>query len=199
MACCFLPALFLRTAFLCFLISETEIPSVQTICCQCAALYHHSSSPSLSICVGIEGVSPSQASLSSAERHCSRSVTVRPPSFHAPLALMCAHWWIMWGHSNTQLIWVELICVLWAIHWHHKHCALVCPLGLLMWMIFLKMLVKVKSVSLKHWLIAVRAVDAAVNSLAEYKMIQQTECQSLGKYFISFLLEWRWSKCTLHY
>lgn len=104
-------------------------------------------------------VSPSQASLSSAERHCSRRVTVRPPSFHVPLALM----WIMWGHSNTQLIWVELICVLWAVYWHQKHCALSCPLGLLMWVIFLKMLVKVKSVSLNHWLIIVRAVDVAVN------------------------------------
>lgn len=53
----------------------------------------------------LEGVSPSQAALSSAERHCCRSGTVRPPSFHAPLALMCAHVrGIMGGHSNTQLM-----------------------------------------------------------------------------------------------
>lgn len=76
-----------------FFVWIIKTPSIQIIC------YHRSNplppfqssiTPSVHF-PRLEGVSPSQAAMSSAERHCGRSGTVRPPSFHAPLALMCAH------------------------------------------------------------------------------------------------------------
>lgn len=50
--------------------------------------FQFSISPSVHV-PGLEGLSPSQTQTCPGLRD--RSVTVRPPSFHAPLALMCAH------------------------------------------------------------------------------------------------------------
>lgn len=54
----------------------------------------------------------------------------------------------------------EIIQALWGMYWHHKHCALSCPLGPIMRAIFLKLLVRVKPVSLKHRLIGMIAVKS---------------------------------------
>lgn len=63
-----------------------------------------SSHPSICPCSKTwESMTITDFSLCSSERHCCRNVT---PSFHAPLARMCAHrrgrGWIICGHSNTQ-------------------------------------------------------------------------------------------------
>lgn len=53
-------------------------------------------------------ISPSvhvRRAMSSAERHCGRSGTVKPPSFHAPLALMCTHAGGLWKTIQTPSWW----------------------------------------------------------------------------------------------
>lgn len=136
-----------------------EIPSIQTICCHRSTLCHHSSSPSLHLSMFQD--------LRECHHHRQRCPVLRDiaaevwlldlPRFTLPWCL-CVH---MLGDYVRPLKHPvdETIRALWAMHWHHKHCALSCPLGLFMWVIFLKLLVEVKPVSLKHRLIAVRAVE----------------------------------------
>lgn len=106
--------------------------------------FQFSISPSVHV-PRLKGVPPSEAAMSSAGRQCGRSGTVRPPSFHAPLALMCAHAGD-YGRPFRHPI-DEIIHALWAMHWHYKHCALSCPLGLIIWVIFLKLHVEVTPAS----------------------------------------------------
>lgn len=131
----------------------------------------------LSICPRLEGVSssssPSHKALSSAERHCSRSATVRPPHPHFTLP------WRLCVHMVRDYMWPlkhpvdEIICALWAMYWHHKQCALSCPLGQLTWVWFLKLLVEVKPASLKLKLFPGRAVDCCFKLICRVKKKKQ--------------------------
>lgn len=111
--------------------------------------FQFSVSPSVHV-PRLEGVTPSQAAVSSAGRHCG---TVRPPSFHASQHLR-GHMLGDYGRPFKRPV-DEIIHALWAMHWQHKRCALSCLLELILWVMFLKLLVEVKPASLKRRLIAV--------------------------------------------
>lgn len=70
------------------------------------------------------------------------------PHFMLPW-LLCAHMLGDYGRPFKHPV-DEIIRALWAMYWHHKHCALSCPLRLIMLVIYLKSLVKVSPASLKH-------------------------------------------------
>lgn len=84
-----------------------------------------SSHPSICPCSKTwESMTITDFSLCSSERHCCRNVT---PSFHAPLARMCAH-----RRGRVDYMWPlehsvdEINRARWAMYWHHKHCTLSC-------------------------------------------------------------------------
>lgn len=136
-----------------------EIYYIQTICCDCSTLCHHSSSPSLHLSMFQD--------LRECHHHTQPCPVLRyiaaevwPVDLpHVMLPwLLCVH--MLWDYVRPFKHPVdEIIRALWAMYWHHKRCALSCPLALLMWVIFLKVFVEVKPASLKHRLIAMIAVE----------------------------------------
>lgn len=75
------------------------LPS-KTICCHLSTLCYQSSSPSLHLSMSRD-LREYHHHMSSAVRHYGRSGTVRPPSFHGPLALICAHAGGLWEAIQT--------------------------------------------------------------------------------------------------
>lgn len=154
--------------------------------------FQFSISPSVHV-PGLEGVSPSQTAMCSAERHCDRSVTVRPPSFHAPLALMCAHAGRLCEATQTPSWW-DRSCSLSYVLTPQTLCPFLSSRAINVGDIF-------EVASLKHRLIAMIAVECCCKLISRVKMNSNklTTCQSLENVFFPSLIDWRWLKCISHH
>lgn len=84
--------------------------------------------------------------------------------------LLCAHMLGDYWRPFKQPV-DEIIRASWAMYWHHKHCALCCPLRLIMLVIFffLKSLVKVRPASGNHGLTSVTAVQCRREFIWRFK------------------------------
>lgn len=133
-------------------------------CCDYARICHYSSSPSLHLFIH-KGNTQCCETLQY-KRDCETSHFMLP-------WLLCAHMLEDYGrpfkHPGD-----EIIHALWAMYWHRKHCALSCPLGL----IIMKSLVKVRSASLRDRLTAALTV----------KCCSELNCWTLGHYDQLFYL-----------
>lgn len=161
--------------------------SIQTICCIHSALCHHSSSPSLHLsalqdwreyhhhrqpCPGLG-------------RDTAASVTVRPPSFHAPPVLMCAHVGRLCETTQTPSWW-DLPCSLSRVLTPQTLRPFPSSRNVNVVIVF-KLLVNVDTVSLKRRLIAIIAVECCCKFISQVKVKPSnlTTCQSLENDFCS--------------
>lgn len=98
----------------------------------------------------------------------SQIVTVRPPSFHAPLALMCAHAGGLFEATQTYGWWNHS-CFLSRALTPQTLCPFLSSQAINVGEIFLKWLVEVKPASLKHRLIAVGALGCCCKYISKVR------------------------------